>query len=566
MAEGIYVKIKADSSDYVKELDKAEKSTKDFEKTSKGTAVSLKGLAKGFGVASVAAGGLATGLTALTVNAADNAREIKNLSAVAGVGVEEFQKMAFAAKDVGIEQDKLSDILKDVNDKVGDFLTTGAGGMVDFFEQVAPKVGITADAFRDLNSREALQLYIDSLEKANLSQAEMTFQLEAIASDATALLPLLRNNGKELNNLGDEAERLGAVLSEADIRELSEAAKNIDRLKTAFASLGNELAKNVAPKLTGIVDGITEFYKELNDKEAQETAKEIESRMAGIQMELLLANGQLGVMKTRIKDIKSAADTSILGDIESQKELIKSLRLELDQLKTARNEVLGIEDESAFGFDESANEDAQSVVKSTETSIAAQLNWLEQYRMMRDEQLEISRQKNAELEAEEQRAADARKQIQQAEFDARFAIASAGLTGISLLFDKESKKGFEAQKKIAYAQTLLSGYQSAQKAYEGGLTISGGQPWVGAAFAATSVAATLKQLQGISSTSYNSTGGAPSAAGGGSAQSQGQQATQQNVSISIEGDTVSRAQVGSLVDQLNEEIANGGQITGISLV
>ncbi|WP_444921161.1 hypothetical protein ACJJID_01420 [Microbulbifer sp. CnH-101-G] len=40
----------------------------------------------------------------------------------------------------------------------------------------------------------------------------MTFYMEAIASDTTLLLPLLRNNASELNRLGDEAQDVGAVL------------------------------------------------------------------------------------------------------------------------------------------------------------------------------------------------------------------------------------------------------------------------------------------------------------------------------------------------------------------
>ena len=45
-----------------------------------------------------------------------------------------FRSSAIAAKGYGIEQDKLSDILKDTNDKVGDFLTTGGGALADYFE------------------------------------------------------------------------------------------------------------------------------------------------------------------------------------------------------------------------------------------------------------------------------------------------------------------------------------------------------------------------------------------------------------------------------------------------
>jgi hypothetical protein len=63
------------------------------------------------------------------------AGEIGKLAQVSNASVNEFQRIAFAAQTVGIEQDKMADILKDVNDRVGDFIQTGGGPMADFFEK-----------------------------------------------------------------------------------------------------------------------------------------------------------------------------------------------------------------------------------------------------------------------------------------------------------------------------------------------------------------------------------------------------------------------------------------------
>jgi len=93
---------------------------------------------------------------------------------VANAAPEAFQRWAAGARTAGIGQEKLADILKDVNDRVGDFLTTGGGPIADFFEQVAPKVGVTAEAFARLSGPAALQFYVDTL---GLGQQEMTFHL-----------------------------------------------------------------------------------------------------------------------------------------------------------------------------------------------------------------------------------------------------------------------------------------------------------------------------------------------------------------------------------------------------
>lgn len=199
--------------------------------------------------------------TALVKSSADSARELSNLSRVAGVTTKEFQRNAFAARSVGVENDKLADIYKDVNDKIGDFLVTGAGPLVDFFETVAPKVGVTADEFRELSGPQALGKYVQALEDANVSQNQMTFFMEAIASDATALVPLLRNGSSELARFGDEAESLGLVLSDIDIATLQRTKKAFSDIGAIVESVKVQVGAGLAPYFTEVTERITAMAK-----------------------------------------------------------------------------------------------------------------------------------------------------------------------------------------------------------------------------------------------------------------------------------------------------------------
>ncbi|HBP0222960.1 TPA: phage tail tape measure protein [Pseudomonas aeruginosa] len=203
-----------------------------------------------------------TALAALTVSTVRNANEIANLASVANASTTEFQKYAAGAKLVGIEQDKLADIFKDVNDKVGDFLNTGGGALADFFENVAPKVGVTADQFRNLSGPQALGLYVSSLEKAKVSQSDMTFYLEAIASDATALLPLLRNNAEGFKTFGDAAQAAGAILDEKTIKSANELQAATWLVEQSAAGLKNQLSTSLIPILSDLADSIFDVTKE----------------------------------------------------------------------------------------------------------------------------------------------------------------------------------------------------------------------------------------------------------------------------------------------------------------
>ncbi|MCG3267601.1 hypothetical protein [Yoonia sp. I 8.24] len=233
-----------------------------FERGAKRMDAPLRQMRKQFMAVSAAAVTTATALAGVTMGVAANAREVDNFARVANTTPEVFQRWAAGARTVGIEQDKLSDILKDMNDRIGDFASTGAGPMADFFENVAPKVGVTAASFRNLSGAQGLQLFVSSLEKANLTQAEMTFYMEAMASDSTLLLPLLRDNASEMDRFGDSASSLGAILDQDAIASLRKTSLAIAQVGTAFTGMANRIAVQVAPSLAALANAFVASMQE----------------------------------------------------------------------------------------------------------------------------------------------------------------------------------------------------------------------------------------------------------------------------------------------------------------
>ncbi|WP_217476618.1 phage tail tape measure protein [Stutzerimonas stutzeri] len=251
---------------FVQGMDKAERSSAKWRKQVEQSAAAA-------GAAIGAASAVAVGAMAVWVKSSiDNAAEIQNLARVAGTSTTEFQKFAAGARTVGIENDKLSDILKDVNDKVGEFITTGGGELKDFFEQVAPKVGVTAEQFRDLSGPQALGLYVDALEKAGANQQQMTFFLEAIADEASSLAPLLRDGGKELRGLADEAQSLGLILSDETIAGAKQFNDDLDLLGRVAGGVGQQIAAELLPELLELTG---ELRKPETAKAAADMAKAV---------------------------------------------------------------------------------------------------------------------------------------------------------------------------------------------------------------------------------------------------------------------------------------------------
>ena len=292
-AQELNVILSARDKQFTKAMERAQrrvekfsaKSSKDLSRTTRAFNA-MSGAAGKVGIA-LSATAVVAGFTRLVDNASQTAKELQNLSRISGVNVEDFQKLAFASRSVGVEQDKLADILKDVNDKFGDYFATGAGPLADFFENIAPKVGVTAKAFQGLSSDKALGLYVKTLQEAGVNQQELTFYMEAIASDATALTPLLLNNASAMTELGARAEALGVILDEDLIGKSAKLRQKWDEVMGAMSARLTEFALyalEIFDKIFNLTEAeqLNELGKQIGDAaqnlaEQQRLIKELES-------------------------------------------------------------------------------------------------------------------------------------------------------------------------------------------------------------------------------------------------------------------------------------------------
>lgn len=196
------------------------------------------------------AAAVATAAGIMVDRVSNAAAEIERFAMLAGSTPQEFQRMAVGAKSAGMDMEKYASTIKDVQDKIGDFLQTGGGELKDFFEKIAPAVGVTAEQFKNLSGPQALQLFYNSLEKANLSQKETVFWMESIADDSTTLVPLLQNNGAAFDALADRAAKYGGVLSDYALAAAKDFKGQTDEMTLALQGAEQILAVGLMPTLT----------------------------------------------------------------------------------------------------------------------------------------------------------------------------------------------------------------------------------------------------------------------------------------------------------------------------
>ncbi|MGK7753781.1 hypothetical protein [Roseovarius sp. C03] len=533
----------------------------------------------------------ATAAHGLAARSAELGKEIGNLSRIAGTTPETFQRWAIAADTVGISQEKLADILKDMQDRVGDFIATQGGPMKDFFENIAPKVGVTADQFARLSGPEALQLYVSSLERANVTQNEMTFYMEALASDSTALIPILRQNGFALRQLGDEAATAGRIMSNETVdgaaeldRKLTEVKDTINNdLVEAMIEMEDELivlAEFVRDYGIPALKGLIEF-----GADAAEMLRNVAAAMAFIRDPANAVGGDVaenigeslgidpngtGPGKKRPKD----AWKDLYG-IDSE-DVADEGSAEPFDLGTV---TLGTGSGSGSGSGSGGSgggggrrgpsrEDFEALRASlaTEREIIAEdyqerLEQLEEYRQA--EILKEGEFADTKLRIEEEHLR-AMKELQRAEMRARLDGYASMFGDLSALMNSENKKLFQIGKAASIAQATIKGYEAAVDAWSKGMKIGG--PPMAAAFTAASVLRTGALISNIASTSYGGGGGAAAAVGGGAGASAAAQAPAapepQQVNLNIgDAEFLPRAAVISLAEKLQELSREGAIVT-----
>lgn len=269
----------------------------------------------------VAIGGATLGITAAN-NVATFAKELDTLSTVSNTTTQELQGFTAAANTVGFDLDKSADILKDFNDRVGDFLSTGGGALQDYFDALGDSASFTAQELENLGTTEALVAIQADLEAANLPLERQIFLWESISGEASKLIPILSENGKELENLTRIAERRGEIFTDQEIADALEFERTMRRAGEALATLWRRIGIAVIPVLEGFtetVEDVTKLVGSLNAllQEGEQSANEWADALSDAYNVLSIFSPTAQAVDQLNKAIGGAADEAErLGDAE----------------------------------------------------------------------------------------------------------------------------------------------------------------------------------------------------------------------------------------------------------
>ncbi|HHF2940631.1 TPA: hypothetical protein ACPJ0F_004783, partial [Vibrio diabolicus] len=291
--------------------------SKSLESTADGAKTAAKGVLEITGAVTAGLGAVAGATGYLISRQAEHARQIERMATVSQTSVEQIQALGYASEQYNISGENMADILKDVNDKLGDFSENEGGEFADFMENIAPKVGLTIEKLQQLSGPEALIAVKTAMDAANVPMKSQIFYLESIANDASALMPLLDKQGQKLYELTDKFDDLNVSMSEYDIEKFKEMDQKLK-------DVGLKLEKSFANAVLGASDQIdwftdkmvvaTDYWGTLFDSWSDDprTVNGLSKKIQELQSERKVLSGELREVNNTFKEYEGVDAESLL--------------------------------------------------------------------------------------------------------------------------------------------------------------------------------------------------------------------------------------------------------------
>lgn len=235
------------------------------EKKSKSFGDGLSSAGNGAKKLATAVAAATAAVLAFTVVQGRNIRENEDMATAAGLTSEEFKRMSFVMGTAGISGEKFGDIMKDTQEKIGDFLNTGGGGFQDFADTMGytkKQASEVANEFKSLSGQEVLQAMVNRMQDAGVSSQQMSHALEGMASDTTRLIPLLRDGGAAAKELGDKYDAVNIELTDEEKKQFKDLADNVDLATTSFVNMLQNAITPLVPKMNELLTTFTGFFRE----------------------------------------------------------------------------------------------------------------------------------------------------------------------------------------------------------------------------------------------------------------------------------------------------------------
>lgn len=265
------------------------------------------------------AGQAVKGLVEFALRGAESVDRMNKMAQGAGVGVENFSRLAYAFELGGVGSEELGAAMVKLNKNISE-AATGSKEQAALFGALGIKV---TDASGKVRSADAVIKDIaDRFAKFADGASKSTLAADLFGKMLGAqLIPTLNGGSQAIDSLGKESDRLGITINSGAAAAAEAFNDNLQKLKMAAQAVGQHAAAELAPALTKLSDQL------LKSSDSAETLRMAGEGVGGVlkvlaSIGVLVAAAFEAVGKT-IARVASAVVSAATGNFSAALEDLK---------------------------------------------------------------------------------------------------------------------------------------------------------------------------------------------------------------------------------------------------
>lgn len=196
----------------------------------------------------------------VTKETAAAAKELQALSSQTGVSTTDLQAFQYAEDFIGVSSDQLADSLKDLTTKMSD-AANGNEETAAKFDQLGVSIYGAQGNLR--SSYDVFLDVIDGLGEMSNQAERDALAMGLINESAQKLNPLIEQGSASLKKYADEAESVGYILSNDQLKALTSVDEAQNRLLKSQEAVSKQISAEYAPYMSDALNQTRELIEKV---------------------------------------------------------------------------------------------------------------------------------------------------------------------------------------------------------------------------------------------------------------------------------------------------------------
>lgn len=253
-----------------------------------GVTASFNGIRAGFDKVASAAmrivGPLAAAAAAFAsvksvVDAMQRTDQLGKVAGDLGLTTDALRRMEIVAQQSASSSEAMDKGLRELSRFLGEATEAGSE-----YEETLHELGLTLSDFAGMNAAQAFGKMSDALNNVEDGAKRAELSQKVLGRGARELAAVIGLGSEGIKEMGEEADRMGRVMSRMDFAAIQNANESMDTLGVTFAALSERIAVAFAPLIRWIADGLLEWIG---------NAKDFDSTFQGVARGIVYAIGAI---------------------------------------------------------------------------------------------------------------------------------------------------------------------------------------------------------------------------------------------------------------------------------